>query len=131
MTYDTFIDQVARRARVPSDRAVDLTRGTLETLAERLSGGEVLDLAAQLPAPLRAIVHPHPDDGAAEPFGAAEFVRRAAARADVEEVTAAEVGVRAVFATVREMLTGGEFDEVVAQLPRDYGALVEPAMASG
>ncbi|MEH1017552.1 DUF2267 domain-containing protein [Micromonospora sp. CPCC 206060] len=130
MNYDTFIDQVARRTHVASAQAVDLTRGTLATLAERLTGGEALDLAAQLPPPLQAIVRPLPAAEAADRFDAAEFIRRVAARAGVDEQLARN-GVRAVFTTVREAVTGGEFDEVMAQMPRDYREMVEPALAPG
>lgn len=130
MNYDTFVDQVAQRAAAPTERAAALTRAALETLAERLTGGEVLDLAAQLPKPLQQVLKPHPATEAAERFGAAEFVARVAQRAGVDENVARD-GVRAVFTTLREAITGGEFDDVVVQLPRDFRAVVEPAMAPG
>ncbi|MFV2103251.1 DUF2267 domain-containing protein [Micromonospora sp. LOL_024] len=130
MDYDTFVDQVARRAGTSWQRAVELTRATLETLAERLTGGEVLDLAVQLPEPLRLPLRPTPDIEAAERFGAAEFVARVALRAEVQE-PAARDAVRAVFVTVRQAVSGGEFDELVVQLPRDYRDIVEPALAPG
>ncbi|GIJ76811.1 Uncharacterized conserved protein, DUF2267 family [Micromonospora phaseoli] len=130
MNYDTFVDQVARRAGTSWQRAVELTRATLETLAERLTGGEVLDLAVQLPEPLRLPLRPTPDIEAAERFGAAEFVARVAVRAGVQE-PAARDAIRAVFITVREAVSGGEFDELVVQMPRDYRDMVEPALAPG
>ncbi|WP_416905133.1 DUF2267 domain-containing protein [Micromonospora echinospora] len=130
MNYDTFVDQVAQRAGVPSDRAVELTRATLETLAERLTGGEALDLAAQLPKPLQLLLRKTPTTEHADRFGAAEFVARVGQRADADS-PAARSGIRAVFVTLREAITGGEFDDVAAQLPRDYRDLVEPAMAPG
>ncbi|RIV41321.1 DUF2267 domain-containing protein [Micromonospora radicis] len=130
MNYDTFVDQVAQRTSTSSARAVELTGATLETLAERLTGGEALDLAVQLPEPLRLSLRPTPGTEAAHRFGAAEFVARVALRADVSEPAARNV-VRAVFTTIREAVTGGEFDELVVQLPRDYRDLVEPAMAPG
>ncbi|WP_320066211.1 DUF2267 domain-containing protein [Micromonospora sp. RTGN7] len=130
MDYNTFVDQVAQRARVPAERAVELTRATLETLAERLTGGEVLDLAAQLPKPLQLVLRPSPDTEAADRFGAAEFVARVGRRAALDE-RAARDAVRAVFVTLREAVTGGEFDDIVVQLPRDYRDMVEPAFAPG
>ncbi|RLP84366.1 DUF2267 domain-containing protein [Micromonospora sp. BL4] len=130
MNYDTFIDQVSQRTRAPSERAVELTRAVLETFAERLTGGEVLDLAAQLPKPLQLVLKPSPRTEQADRFGAAEFVARVALRADVEEPVARDA-VRAVFTTLREAISGGEFDDVATQLPRDYRQLVEPAMAPG
>ncbi|TDC77841.1 DUF2267 domain-containing protein [Micromonospora sp. KC606] len=130
MNYDTFVDQVARRTRSDSERAVALTRATLETLAERLTGGEVLDLATQLPVPLRLVLRPSPSTEAADRFGAAEFVARVGRRAGVDEAVARDA-VRAVFTTLREAISGGEFDDVVTQLPRDYRGMVEPALAPG
>ncbi|MCW3841337.1 DUF2267 domain-containing protein [Micromonospora yasonensis] len=130
MNYDTFVDRVAQRSRTPRERAAELTRATLETLSERLTGGEVLDLAAQLPKPLQVVLKPHPATEAADRFGAAEFVARVGQRARVDE-NAARDAVRAVFVTLREAITGGEFDDVVVQMPRDYRDMVEPAMAPG
>ncbi|MEV1333863.1 DUF2267 domain-containing protein [Micromonospora costi] len=130
MDYDTFIDQVARRTRTSAERAAALTTAALETLAERLTGGEVLDLAAQVPRPLQDVLKPSPRTEWAERFGAAEFVARVGQRAGVDENTARD-GARAVFTTLREAITAGEFDDVVSQLPRDYRAMVEPAMAPG
>ncbi|MCO1594298.1 DUF2267 domain-containing protein [Micromonospora sp. RHAY321] len=130
MNYDTFIDQVSQRTRAPSEQAVELTRAVLETLAERLTGGEVLDLAVQLPQPLQLVLKPSPSVEQAERIGAAEFVARVALRARVDEPAAREA-VRAVFTTLREAITGGEFDDVATQLPRDYRALVEQSMAPG
>ncbi|MFJ8688879.1 DUF2267 domain-containing protein [Micromonospora wenchangensis] len=130
MNYDTFVDQVARRVRTDPERAVVLIHATLATLAERLTGGEVLDLATQLPAPLRLALRPGPGTEAAELFGAAEFVARVAHRAELDE-PAARDGVRVVFGTVHEAVSGGEFDDLVTRLPRDYRDLVEPALAPG
>ncbi|MEV6691913.1 DUF2267 domain-containing protein [Micromonospora sp. NPDC051196] len=130
MNYDTFVDQVAQRTGTSSQRAVELIQATLETLAERLTGGEVLDLAVQLPEPLRLPLRPTPATEAAQRFGGAEFVARVAVRARIDESAARNV-VGAVFTTIREAVTGGEFDELVVQLPRDYRDMVEPAMAPG
>ncbi|MDI5943299.1 DUF2267 domain-containing protein [Micromonospora sp. DH15] len=130
MNYDTFVDQVALRARVPGGRAVELTRATLETLAERLTGGEVLDLAAQLPKPLQLVLRPSPDTEAADRFGAAEFVARVGQRAGLDERAAREA-VRSLDTPLRESVTGGEFDEMLVQMPRDYRDMVEPALAPG
>ncbi|MEU0150808.1 DUF2267 domain-containing protein [Micromonospora fulviviridis] len=128
MHYLAFVDRVARRTGTSEERAVELTRATLETLAERLTGGEVLDLAAQLPKSLQGMLRPHPRTEAADRFGAAEFVARVAQRAAGDENTAREA-VRAVFTTLREAITGGEFQDVVVQLPRDFRDMVEPALA--
>jgi uncharacterized protein (DUF2267 family) len=57
-----------------------------------------------------------------------EFVRRVSERAGVDAVLALE-GVRAVFTTLREAVTGGEFDDVMSQLPKEFLEVVEPARA--
>ncbi|QLQ35492.1 DUF2267 domain-containing protein [Micromonospora robiginosa] len=128
MDHHTFVVRVARLSGTAEDRAATLTAATLETLAERLTGGEALDLAAQLPKPLWGMLDPHPGTEAAERFGAAEFVARVARRADCDENTA-RGAARAVFTTLREAISGGEFSDVVVQLPRDYRDMVEPALA--
>ncbi|GAB3389367.1 DUF2267 domain-containing protein [Micromonospora halotolerans] len=130
MDYETFVDRVSERARTAPERAAELTRATLETLTERLTGGEVLDLAAQLPKELQRVLKPHPATEAADRFGAAEFVARVSRRAGVDGNLAREA-VCAVFVTLREAVTGGEFDDVVVQMPRDYRDMVEPALAPG
>ncbi|MFF0722115.1 MULTISPECIES: DUF2267 domain-containing protein [unclassified Micromonospora] len=129
MDYDTFVDQVARRAGTTPERAVDLTRATLATLAERLTGGEALDLSLQLPAPLRQSMRTTPDGEAAQRFDADEFAARVAFRLGVQ-TSAARGGVRAVFTALREALAG-EFETLMVQLPRDYRDMVEPALAPG
>jgi uncharacterized protein (DUF2267 family) len=53
MDYDAFVREFAQRADVPRDQASVLTRATLQTLAERLTGGEADDVAAQLPMQMK------------------------------------------------------------------------------
>ena len=48
MKYLQFVEQVAERTDVSLGEAEALTRATLRTLAERVSGGQARDLAAQL-----------------------------------------------------------------------------------
>lgn len=128
MNYDTFIDTVAQRVGVSSDEAVVHTRATLETLADRLTGGEALDLAAQLPKPLQDQLRPRTET--AERFGLDEFLRRVCERAGVDE-SQARNAARAVFTTLREAVTGGEFDDIRSQLPEDFNDLVGPATMRG
>jgi uncharacterized protein (DUF2267 family) len=129
VNYETIIDKVAQRAAVSPEEAVILNRATMETLADRLTGGEAMDLAAQLPKKLQAPLRPRRET--AERISLAEFTRRVAERAGVDEEAAAN-GVRAVFATLREAVTGGEFEDLVAQLPSDFATVAEPvAVRSG
>ena len=76
MKYDEFIAQVQRRARLHTrEEAERATRVTLETLAERLLGGAVDNLAAQLPRELTLYLE-QPNSGIGESFSLDEFFRR-------------------------------------------------------
>ncbi len=52
------------------------------------------------------------------------FVQRVADRALVD-FDAARVGVRAVFRTLREAVTGDKFEDVLDRLPREYATLLD------
>jgi uncharacterized protein (DUF2267 family) len=132
--YDQFIELVRQRAGVPASRRLDgmpltdtdmakiLTRATLHVLAQRISGGEARDVARQLPSDLDEALRPEHER--AEPFDLEVFIQRVADRAFVD-FEAARDGVRAVFQTLREAVTGDEFEDVLAQLPREYTALLD------
>lgn len=53
---DTFLQRVADRAGIPLERARVATDAVLETLAERIAGGEVDDLIARLHVSLKRAV---------------------------------------------------------------------------
>jgi len=120
MKYDEIIARVAERTGLFEGDAVALTRATLAVLAERLSGGEARDLAAQLPGPLQDALLPTKEQ--AEVFGFDEFVNRVAERCR-RDPTAAKSAVEAVLATLREAVTPGEFDDVMSQLPKGFHRL--------
>jgi uncharacterized protein (DUF2267 family) len=121
MDYGTFEQKVSERAGVPRDRAATLIRATLETLSERITGGEAKDLAAQLPKPAQEWLTGSPE--AAERFDLTEFIRRVAERAQIPPDEAREA-TRAVLRTLREAVTAGEFDDVMSQLPKEFGDFV-------
>src|SRR3954454_8645371 len=118
MDYKTFTRTAAERAGLPVDTVEGVEHATLQTLADRISGGEAQDLASQLPSPLQA--DPRPAREEAEAFGVDEFVRRVAQRGDVgpEE---ARTGAVAVLTTVREAIAPGEFDESSPTCRRSTG----------
>jgi uncharacterized protein (DUF2267 family) len=127
MTYDEFIKHVRDRTGLEREQAEAVTRATLETLAERLTGGEADDLAAQLPKALQEPLLSRADEGA-ERFDIEEFKRRVAERSGISPAADA---IRAVMTTIREAVTRGEFDDVMQQLPDEFWALVEPVRAGG
>jgi uncharacterized protein (DUF2267 family) len=123
MKYDEFIARVAENVGVSSAEAEKLASATLQTLAERISGGEARDLAAQLPLPLQDALLPASEE--AEGFSFKEFVRRTAERAEMD-AGVAEIAVDAVLVTLRDAVTPGEFDDVLSQLPQDFKRLGAP-----
>jgi uncharacterized protein (DUF2267 family) len=124
VTDEEFINAVARRAGVSTQQAESLTRATLSTLADRLSSGEADDVASQLPRSLKEAMIPSTPK--AEPFDLEEFIDRVSRRAGVDAAKA-EVGVRAVLTTLREAISKGEFEDMMAQLPLEFGQMIERA----
>jgi uncharacterized protein (DUF2267 family) len=130
VVYDDFIGAVGRRAGVSTEQATAITRATLQTLADRISGGQANDLADQLPDGLEDHLRKPPTREFAEPFGLGDFVQRVSARAGVDRALAS-AGVRAVLSTLREAVPGDEFEDTVAQLPKEFWEVVEPVGAPG
>lgn len=132
MTYEDFIGAVAARGQVPQEQAKAIASATLETLAERISAGEAEDLAAQPEVPNRLADHLRKTAVGenAEPFGLDEFVRRVSVRARVDG-SMAQAGAHAVFATLRDVVPAYEFNDMQAQLPKDYWAITEPVISRG
>ncbi len=124
MKHDEFIGQVQHRARLSSRGAAErATRATLETLAERLAGGEAKDLAAQLPPELAE----HLRGGwsaMGDRFSLDEFFRRVSQREGVD-VPDAVFHARAVIEVLSAAVSRGEMDDVRAQLPAEFDRLFE------
>lgn len=124
MKYDEFIAQVERRAALDSrDAAIRATGATLETLAERLAGGEAKDLASQLPPEIGVFLE-QPLAGAGEPFSLDEFFQHVSNREGVSLADAA-FHARVIVALISEVVTMGEIENVRAQLPADFRQLFE------
>ncbi len=125
--YDEFVRRVRRGAGLQDDAAADdLTRATLLTLGERLTGGEADALGAQLPTELANHLRDRGGSPSAAPgFGAEEFVRRVRERqlapASLEE---ARGQVRAVLVTLREAVAPTAYQSFVSQLPGDFETLL-------
>lgn len=125
MNYTEFIQAVAAKPKISPAQAEPITRATLQTLAERITGGQARDLASQLPEELKASVTSSAGVNP-EPFGLPEFLERVQARAAVD-LQAATDGARAVLDTLREKISAKEYGDVVDQLPQDFWQLTGPA----
>jgi uncharacterized protein (DUF2267 family) len=116
-----FAKRVATRAALEPDRAREVTDVVLEALAERISGGEVDDLAEELPDDLLPPLErgKAKSKGAAVPLSADEFVEKVAQIEGVEPEVARDHAA-AVLATLRETVSQKELSDVVSQLSHDY-----------
>jgi uncharacterized protein (DUF2267 family) len=121
--YDAFIAVVRQWVHVDEMVAERATRAVLQTLAERLSKGDALQLAAQLPAEL---LEPLYTNEGPEKLDVDEFVRRIADREHVDLGTA-EAHARAVFVGLRRAVTEAEFKRLLAALPEDIQPLATNA----
>lgn len=122
MNYDEFVGQVQHRARLGSTGdAMRAIGATLETLGERLHGGEAENLAAQLP---EAIGHYLGHAEQSESFGLDTFYDRVSQRAGVDKPDAVHYA-RVVLSVVQEAVSGGELQDMSAQLPEEYAPLFE------
>jgi uncharacterized protein (DUF2267 family) len=116
-----FVERVSERAGLDDERARQAIDAVLTAFAERIAGGEAEDLAQQLPEPAAEPLR-HAD-GDAHHVPVDEFVRRIAAREHEPEAIARE-HARAVLTTVREAVTAEEWDDTLAELPREYERLM-------
>ena len=127
MQYQEFVQRVeeqiyATQPATDTQRAAESAiTATLETLSERLTGGEANDLAAQLPRELQAPLQRTAEEEA-EDFSLEEFYGRVAEREEVDIQTARQ-DASAVMTVLGLALTPGQLDDVIAQLPEEFNAL--------
>ena len=125
MDYETFITTVEGTARVSGDEARAAACATLDVLSKRITAGEAEDIAVRLPPELRGCIDPV---GPPERFHVDEFVRRIAERVGADE-DVAERDARGVFAALWSAVGPKEFADMRAQLPKDFGPLLDEAVA--
>ncbi|WP_433610368.1 DUF2267 domain-containing protein [Dactylosporangium sp. CA-139114] len=116
---------VADQAVLAKEEAADLIRATLEEVGKQLSGGELRELAIDLPQDLAANLPPR-HGGGAHPVPLADFVRELSRRTGLkkDEVTR---GVRAVLSTLSQEIDGAHLRHALSQLPAEYRELTTTA----
>ncbi len=130
MQYDDFLALVQEHAGLNSrTRALDITRATLETLAERVGADTADNVASQLPPGIARFLR-NRTGGAGESFRVDEFVRRVAERADIDSDEAIRE-LRIVLQSLAEAVTEGQVNHLWAELPGEYLSLFEPTQNSG
>lgn len=123
MSSQDFTAMVRKRGEFDSDEeAEQATRATLETLGERVSGGQAQDMAAELPEPLGGYLTARAGPKAtSKDYDFAEFCRRVADREPAEIGPAeAQSRVRAVLTVLQEAVSDSEWENMCTQLPNDY-----------
>ena len=96
------------------------TAAVLHALRDRLTPDEARHAAAQLPRELKALWGSEPSalDRPSKLHRAA-FLERVRLEAGLGSALQAEQATDAVFAALKDQLSEGEADDIVAQLPRD------------
>jgi uncharacterized protein (DUF2267 family) len=120
-----FFRTVAQRAGIDVQAARRVTIAVLEMLGERISGGEVDDLADLLPSELAEALDRgnRRSNGAARPLSLKQFLGGVAEHAGITPEEAREQA-RAVLATLREHVGEKELADMRAQLPDEYRAIL-------
>jgi len=96
------------------------TAAVLHALRDRLTPDEAAHAAAQLPRELKALWGSgHPALGRPLKLHRREFLERVRLEAGLTTAVQAEQVTDAVFAALKEQLSDGEADDILAQLPRD------------
>ena len=121
MQYDDFITRVQEQARLDSsDEATRIARAVLETLGERLDRKVRNGLEAQLPNELKEFLLARVEHS--DQYDLHEFYNRVGARADLKYEDARE-RTRQVISILREAIPAGEIEDILEDLPAEYGSL--------
>ena len=122
MQPQEFFGRVQNKAHLPTvGDAMQATRATLETLAERLGRDEASQLGAQLPREIRDYLVmgvPVPPGC----FTSDEFLLRVGVREGVD-LPASMHHARAVLDVLTQAVSAGELADVLDRLPDDYQRL--------
>lgn len=115
---EEFLRRVREYAGTSSSIEADrVARATVSTLADRITAGQIKELAAGLPHELRDETGQR--TGQAESFDKREFLDRISGEIDTVDLDEAESQVQAVLRVVREWAPEGQIDDTIAQLPHD------------
>jgi uncharacterized protein (DUF2267 family) len=123
--YDEFIKEVQDRGHMESrEEARRATRATLETLAERLAGGEPQDLASQLPPELAEYMR-YEGEETGNPFSLDEFFEKVNERDPGTDLPKAAYHARVVVEVLRDAVSQGVIEHVRSQLRDEYDPLFQ------
>lgn len=123
--YRRVIDETGQTDRETVKRG---TAAVLQALRDRLMPTEAAQAAAQLPRALKEVwrAGDRPDRQPIK-MDRRDFYERVRREAGLKGVREARFLTIGVFAALKEQLSGGEADDVLAQLPRDLKDVWEDA----
>jgi uncharacterized protein (DUF2267 family) len=138
MDYQDFITTVEELAGIPREQAGPIACSTLNILAQRISKGELEDLAPRLPEQLRTCLQ---REGPTATFHVDEFLHRIETQLSAGQATGgqgstdqgstdratAERVATAVLAALWTTVGPKEFKDIGSELPKDFGPLLEAA----
>jgi uncharacterized protein (DUF2267 family) len=125
-----WVNDVARELDTEDEAyAWRVLRGYLQVLRDRLTVDEAAQLAAQLPHLLRGVFYEGFDPGhQPEKIRDREtFLARMSERANLSDATEAARAAAAATRVLRQHVSPGEVDDVLAQLPGEIRDLLEHA----
>lgn len=128
-TTNAWLKQIAERMgeddRADAYRAL---RAVLHALRDRLTVDEAAQFAAQLPELIRGIFYDgwNPSATPRHYATASEFLRRVVTEARLHGTTEASTAVEATMAVIRDHVSAGEMEDVMAVLPRGIRDLLAP-----
>jgi uncharacterized protein (DUF2267 family) len=128
MPLEEFLQWVSDRGGIDRETAHRASVAVLETLGERIAGGEVDDLVKELPPEFRPALErgKQRSGGRAQKMPLEEFVQRIAEREGVP-VDVARDHARAVMNTIRDAVVAKEWHDISSELPNSYlQELAEP-----
>jgi uncharacterized protein (DUF2267 family) len=115
-----FFTKVADRSGLSREESADIARATMQTLADRINGGEARELAAELPESLAQPLRT--GDEEAKRYDRDEFERRVREHAGLNLNPAdTSRGLSAVLRTLRDAAPGNA-NQAISQLPKEFGA---------
>ena len=129
MTMLTFYRRViAETGRENREAVKRATAAVFHALRDRLTPEEADQVAAQLPRELKTVWEAGEKAGRRPvKIHRKEFYERVKAEAGLASVREARWTTVAVFAALKEQLSPGEAEDVLAQLPKDLKAVWEEA----
>lgn len=123
MKYHEFIGKVQSQARLPDESsAVTATRATLETLGERIMGGQARNLAAELPEEVGIFLTSTADKQVS--FDIDSFWEKVSER-EGEDLPEAVHHARAVVDVMQQAVSAGSINKLRDALPEEYDTLFE------